>query len=525
MNLSVGLIAQGAMWEQLLKQEGVPFDYAPLDSQLESRAVLIINRDLSDTEQRRIEAYLDSGGAVLGSAEYLRRVCGTMSRSERLEYLVSDHDEIFPDVSLMDASILAHIPREANCLRTQENTFAVFAGKLGGGYAVILPFDIAAAMRDARAANKNFYSVLERLPTERVSLVAKGEMRRLLHGALEYLFHARNLPYAHVWYFPQGVKNVFAFRIDSDKGSRNEIDALYEVARDNDVRMSWFLDVKSHEDWLQHFAFLSGQDMGVHCYEHRVFDDFEANLKNITAAKRKLDDASISASGFSAPYGMWNAGLAKAIDQIGFEYSSEFSYAYDCLPFYPSMGDHTFGALQVPVHPICIGSLRRVGYTESQMKEYFRRVIDEKLLHNDPLFFYHHPTHHCWEVMECIFRCIKEKGIENITLLEYARWWKKRLASSFTCTFENSRLIVNSEKPSEDTVWLRVSRSSNEEAIVPLACDIVARDIDLHALPWKVRTRAAVPADIRRIREFDPRSKMGELITSLTRKFTERRVR
>lgn len=520
MKLNVGLVTYSAMWEQLLAQEGVPFSYAELDTIRNECSVLAVNHPLDDSEKKQVEAYLQSGGAVLGYAEHLRGVCGTTSRREQLDYLVADHDEVFPAISLVDAGILADIPQEANCLRTQQNTLGVFAGPLGGGHAVIFPFDAAVLMADARAANKSFYSARERLPSERVSLVGKGEMRRLLHRALEYLHHAQNLPYTHVWYFPHGAENLFAFRIDSDKGSRKEIDELYEVARENDIRMSWFLDVKNHEEWLEHFAFLSGQEIGIHCYEHQTYETYDANLKNILKAKHKLEHAGISSPGFTAPFGIWNVELARALDQIGFEYSSEFSFAYDTLPFYPSDGEKTFTTLQVPIHPICIGSVRKIGSTMEQTKEYFRRVMDEKQLRNEPLFFYHHPTHHCWDVVQFMFQYVKEKGIGNTTMLDYARWWKKRLRYRPEIVFENDQLKTQSSKQPDDSVGLRVVKPDKSEAFV-----VASAEIDLQSLTWRpARPVANAPSDIRRIREFDPRGMLGDLFTTLTRKFSERRT-
>ncbi len=508
------------MWEQLLEQEGVPFSYGELETQIHTCSMLVVNRLLKGSEVKTIEQYLQSGGAVLGYADHLTGVCGTTTRRERLEYLVAEHDDIFSNVSLVDVEILADIPREANVLRTQHDTYAVFAGKLGGGYVVMFPFDVATLMCDVRAADKSFYSDRERLPSERVSLVSKGELRHLVHDALQYLHHARNVPYAHVWYFPDGKRNLFAFRIDSDKGSRNEIDELYHVALENDISMSWFLDVKSHEEWLQHFAFLAGQEIGVHCYEHQTYETFDANVKNISKAKRKLEQVGISSPGFTAPFGIWNSELAKAIEKTVFEYSSEFSFAYDSFPVYPSNGEQTFLTLQVPIHPICIGSLRRVGYTEGQMKEYFRRVIEEKLLRGEPLFFYHHPTHHCRDVVQFIFRYVAEKGIENTTMLEYARWWKKRLSNRLEISFENTKCKVRSPKSVDESLWLRVVNPDKREVVVP-----VSDEIDLQSIEWNSQRLAAqVPSDIRRIREFDPRGMLGDLFTTLTRKFSEGRT-
>ncbi len=519
MRLQVGVIAQSPMWEQLLAQEGVPFQFISF-GQIDDSAVVIVNRPLNAEEQRQVENYLSSGGAVLGFAGHMDGVGGTTSRREQIDYLLADHDEIFPDIQLLDLSVMGEIPREANCLRTQTNTFGVFAGSMNGGYAVVLPFDPVAAMTDVRVANISFYATRERLPSERVSVVGKGEIRQLLRRALEYLFRMRNLPYVHVWYYPNGMQNIFCFRIDTDGGSREEVDQLYHIALQHDIGMSWFVDVKSHEEWLQHFAFLTKQEIGVHCYEHQTYETYDANLKNISKAKTKLQQVGLSANGFTAPFGIWNPALARAIDKLVFDYSSEFSYLYDSLPLYPSHGTETFLTLQVPVHPICIGSLRKVGYSEGQMKEYFLRVIDEKLLRDEPLFLYHHPTHRCWDVVRTMFRYIEEKRIENITMIDYARWWGKRLSYHPAVAVDGNILSVTSKKSPHDSVWLRIVRPDGAET-----CLAPNETINMELLHWSPpRKELSPPADLRRIREFDPRGTLGNLFTTITRKLSGRKA-
>ena len=517
MNVRVGLIAHSAHWEQILQQEGVPFLCDEMHTLASACSVIAINRVLEAEDRKLVEQYLSNGGAIIGSAAHVDGVCGTQSRSEWVEYLLADKGDVFGNVSLIDLGAEVQIPREANQLRTQTNARAVSAGPLGGGHAVIFPFDIAEVITDGRAAHKNFYAERDRLPSERVSLVNKGELHHLLHDALAYLHHVRNLSYAHTWYFPEGKRNVFAFRIDSDKGTREDIDALYHVAVEHDIKMSLFLDVKSHEDWLHHFAFLAGQEIGIHCYEHQVYDSYDENLKNISKAKLKLERAGISSSGFSAPFGMWNMELAKVIDKIGFEYSSEFSYAYDTLPLYPTNRDVFFYALQVPIHPICIGSLRRTGYTNSQMNEYFRRVIDSKLTRNEPLFFYHHPTHHGHDVMKFIFRRIEELGIANLTMLEYARWWKKRLQGNPSVSMSNEMVEID-RGTLDDSVWIRIVHPDKREVIVQ-----TSGKHDVNSLAWTTPPSINIPDDIRRIREFDPRQMLGDVFTAITRKLTERK--
>ncbi len=521
MKLQIGIVADSHVWEQVFRQEGVPFTRVDLsvDSVQDVCSMLVVNRELSSSEREVVEAYLRSGGAVLGYTGHLLKVAGTTGTKEKLEYLVGDHDDMFPSFQLLDLGLYGLVPREANVLRTQANQFGAFAGSLGGGHAVILPFDVEEALSDIRVASKSFYNSRDRLPAERVSLVGKGEIRQMLRRAFEYLHHARNLPYAHLWYYPHSKRNLFAFRIDTDGSPQHDIDELYGIARNHLISMTWFLDVKSHEAWLKHFGRMVNQEIGVHCYEHTTFDAYDDNLKNITRAAREIEAVGLHPEGFAAPFGTWNEELGKAIDKVGFQYSSEFAYAYDTLPLFPHTETMRYNTLQVPIHPICIGSLMKVGYSSAHMKEYYRRVIDEKRARAEPLFFYHHPSHHHWDVVEFVFQSMQDRGIDDVSFSEYARWWKKRHGTKFMLTFANDMFSSQSQELSdgnaEEGITLRVTTTEGRELLVP-----VGEAIDFKTASWTfLEPPIPPPQDIRRIREFDPRSVLGELHTKLMRKF------
>ncbi len=518
MKIQIGLLKQSPAWEQFCAQEGVPSDVVEPGNQrlIDDFSVLVVNRNLDSEERSAISRYLNDGGAVLGFAPFLSEVANSPSRREKLEYLVADPQSGLFDVMLLDAVVAGHVPKEANVLRTQENTFGMFAGELLGGAAVLLPFDPADLLTDVRIANKRFYSSRDRLPAERVSLVDKGELRHLLHRCFEYLHHVRRIPYIHLWYFPGGKKSLFAFRVDTDGGERWEIDVLYDAAKEAGTGFSWFLDVRAHENWLNHFLYMAGQEIGLHCYEHRVFPTSEANLKNITKARRVMEGAGLLPEGFAAPFGIWNLGLAEAIDKAGFAYSSEFSLAYDSLPLFPEAFGIVYNTLQVPVHPVSIGSLRRVGYTEKQMQEYYRAVMDRKLARGEPMFFYSHPSHHSWETVRFLLRYAREKGIESSTFGEFARWWKRRTLSKCVVDTGTASAMVSVQPggASANNLWLRVSRAPGLEAVIP-----VSPSLDLERIPWAPMTLTSLPPDIRRIREFDSRSVVGDLYRDMMRKF------
>ena len=516
MNLCAGLTAPSQTWELLLTQEGVPWHVVDLREGVpeDCCSVLVVVRPLEPLERDAVLAYLRSGGGVIGAAQHLAGTLGTTTRQERLSYVFGDGDEKFGFSGVLDLGLVGEIPREANRLRTQQNSSALFAGPANGGAAVLFPFDVHAAMTDSRTATKAFYWRRERLPSEQVSLVAKGEVRHLVHSALAYVHHTRGLPYVHLWYYPSGAPNVLAFRVDTDGAPQNDIDALYNVVRESGVGATWFVDVRAHESWLPHFVTLTGQEIGLHCYEHRVAEDPAWNRRQIARGRDLLDAIGLAPRGFAAPYGTWRPDLASIIDEFGFAFSSEFSCAYDTLPMIPEIHDRVFRTLQVPVHPVSIGSLSRIGATGPQMDEYFRSVTALKLSRHEPLFFYHHPTHRHWDVVRHLLEEIRSLGIKPMTLGAYAMWWKGRTSTPLQMSVTNGVLSCSSiDALLRGDLALHATRSDGSEATFSPAEQVV-----LSTLSWRARAPSHLPSDIRRIREIDPRRLLGDIYNAMLRR-------
>ncbi len=518
MRLRAALIGPSFGWEQLLLQEGFPFAVADLDREdlAEEYSLAVVHRPLSRREHEAVSEYLARGGALLGDAASCRGIARMGVREEFIEYLVGDGSPPFRSLALADIGLPGAIAGESVTVRTQLNSFAVFAGPLGKGWAVLLPFAADLALMDRRAHPKSFYAPFDRLPSENVSTVGKGEVRHLVRESLAFLHASRGIPYAHLWYFPGDARNVFAFRVDSDAATRRDVDRLYELSRKHDVPFTWFLDVKSHESWLQHFAAMTGQEFGVHCYDHRVSGDHAVNAANFGKAKAMMEAVGFQTEGFAAPFGLWNRGLSAATKELGFRYSSEFSYAYDTLPFSPVFPFEDPGVPQIPVHPICPGSLRQVGCADKKMPQYFSVVASWKFSRREPLFFYHHPGHESWETVESILSLAALPGIRATTLGAFARWWEQRAVLHPIIRDDKGWLIVDrgsSGQMAESDVMVRVVSPEGKEAIVS-----PGERLDLELVSWQEPPAFSPPGDLRRIREFDPRRMLGDLYNSMTRR-------
>lgn len=518
MNILAGIAGRSPVWEHLLQREGLPWSTVNLATGdgVEGCSVIIVTAPCGPAERDVLAAYLRQGGAVLAAAAHVSGLGGTTVRREPLAHLIGEHDTAFPTLRLMDLEVEGMVAREARHLRTPANTHAVVAGGLAGGVAVLLPFDPVWAFTDARVADRAFFARHDRLPTERVSCVSRGEVSQLLHHALAFLHHARSMPYLHLWYYPGTRRNVLSFRIDTDGAPRKDIDDLFHMLEEHDVPATWFLDVAAHESWLGHFGDFTGHEMGVHCYRHRIYADLaeqEADWQRGIAVSRSVG---LAPAGSAAPFGTWTPALAGVIDRLGLLYSSEFSFAYDTFPLMPFPFGNGVRTLQVPIHPVSTGSLRRAGFTSARMRSYFASTADALLARDLPLAFYHHPSHRELGVFASLFDHVRSHGIEPMRMDAIAHWWSGRLAVKADVRLQGTTATIdNDEALRRADIAVHVLFPDGSDAIVP-----AARELDHATMPRERRPAPVVPEDIRAIREFDPRRAFGDLFVSLLRRFT-----
>ena len=115
-----------------------------------------------------------------------------------------------------------------------------------------------------------------------------------------------------------------------------------------------------------------------------------------------------------------------------------------------------------------------------------------------------------------LFRSVRKAGIPDITLGDFARWWKHRLSIHLDVRSDEQNVFVAGDNvPGENELWVRIVRPDGREAVVP-----IKDTIRLDDLTWRPQRLVPPPDDIRRIREFDPRSALGDLYTRMMRRFT-----
>jgi peptidoglycan/xylan/chitin deacetylase (PgdA/CDA1 family) len=332
-----------------------------------------------------------------------------------------------------------------------------------------LPSGFISLLNDFRITRKNFYSPYGKKETnERVASVSKGMISHIIRNALEYLYHSRGLPFVSLWHFPSGSENVFSFRIDTDFGSRESINELYNIVKNRNIKATWFIETVSAEKSLDDFKKFNNQEIALHCYRHKVFSTYRKNSEQIRKALSILKHNDISTNGFAAPYGQWNRNLGRVITDLEFCYSSEFGFVYDSLPLFPGIKKDTFTSLQIPVHPVSLGRLHWGGHNSVQMLQYFQNIFAQKASLYDPVIIYAHPADLKFNIWDKILDSGLSYNFTNLTLREYAAWWKKRGSLTWEASYDgNNTNIITGNK--DKSFWVSILTPQNEMILKPLS--------------------------------------------------------
>jgi len=240
-----------------------------------------------------------------------------------------------------------------------------------------------------------------------------------------------------------GNEPLFIFRIDTDFASIKEIGVFYELCNNYNISATWFVDIHS-EEILEYYQAFRNQEIGLHCDRHFVYKNKTDNLRNIRNGLNQLKAHKIYPAGFAAPFGEWNTQLEESLFELDFIYSSEFSFAYDSLPIIRKNDNQNL--LQIPIHPISPGRLRRSHFNTAEMIDYYIKQIESCRRLNLPAIIYHHPSHGLSNLIEAIFKNIKQESINNLTMLSYASWWLKRHESIINGSSAELLDIVTLEK-------------------------------------------------------------------------------
>lgn len=470
MELTIGITNFLPAWNIILNQIGAPLKEIKADnsSDFEKLPVLIITEKQSHQGKDNLINYLNNGGCILTEADIASHLVDIELQKNHIKYLFDPEDPIFNNINICDLNLNCTVDKKAQYLKDQKGRKSVSLHSIGKGFLFTLPSNMTSSILENKIVRKNFPTLAKNtFPSERVSSVSKGSVRHIIYNALKVLFHKKELPFLHLWNFPNVQQTIFSFRVDTDSASKSDIETLYQICKKNNISATWFLDVKSHENWIDYFSKMENQEIGYHCYNHRNYSDSHSNHKNLEHGLSVLKNVCINPKGYASPFGEWDFQLEQLIEEMGFEYSSEFGCTYDDLPFFPYINDYFSNVLQIPIHPISTRRLFLAKHTEEQMLEYYLQVMQQKLFLNEPIIFYHHPIHEHFEVFDQIFKEVNKKNIPVMNFYDFNLWWHKRLNVKWNAKYENHRFIFGSENI-DSSILAMAHFSDGEKMLIPL---------------------------------------------------------
>ena len=489
MRLQVGLISPGSGWEGLLQQQGIPF--VVQDAALAHLSpVWIIHQD-SLISQDALESFCAAGGSVLIEAAAWRCIMEKPVYTRMCTWALPQQNGLFGDLPPLDIYDTIAVPKDKT-LKTLDANLSLFEQLIGPGCMTIIPWNVETLLSRYDVRRKKVWFPRAELPSERLCAVSKGLLRIVVSRLLERLFHRQNLPFVHRWFFPRDARSVFCFRLDTDFCSAADAKAMLALLQKHHLRATWFIDVADEARVKNLYATMDDQEIGLHCHGHVVFDDVERNRQNIRRGLAAMNRAGIKPQGFAAPFGEWNPALDEVLREAGFRYSGEFAVGYDDLPFFPLSGGTPSDVLQLPIHPISLGRLRRSHFSTPEMVHYFTAVVAHNAALQLPQIFYHHPHHGHLEVFDALFNDISRRNLLHMTLSQWAQWWRQRLAAKLPVEYHKNILEFSTSHPD---VWMHLTTPKG-------SITVPAGTYDITALSLASSQKNTRPKDLARTRKW-----------------------
>lgn len=487
MKLNVVLMGENPAWTGLLRQQGVP--YVVQDTGGDNAPVWIVHHH-SHISGAEIVKFCHSGGHVLMESSVWSHVFDQPLKKRRVKWLLPQNDTLFGDVPLVDIYQQIMVPVTGTTVL--DDGLHIHRQKLGDGEITIIPWNIHSAFKCSDLRRKKVWVPRAELPSERLCAVDKASLRRVIMRLLEDTFHRCGLPFVHRWFYPAHARSIFCFRLDTDFCSAEDAEAMVALLRRHSLSATWFVDTHDETRLKNTYAQFTDQEIGLHCHSHVVFDDVQRNRQNISRGMEALQRAGITPRGFAAPFGEWNSALDTVLTEYGFAYSGEFGVGYDDLPFYPLIAQGHSPVLQVPIHPVSLGRLRRSHFSTAEMIDYFLAVMQRNFASALPQIMYHHPHHGRLEVFDALFTSIKQNGIPTMNIGQWADWWKNRLQAEVDVTLQGKELTFSCSHPE---LWLRLT-TPRGETLIP------GGNYDLGSLSMASRMQEKRPDDISRTRKW-----------------------
>lgn len=451
--IRIGYIGHNYSWEQLLEQIGA--DWGRLEPgnsiDIQDYSCLIVDRQPDRTERTAIDNYLESGGAVLDASGSF---CPEPVQTRKFSVITPDSsDNIFSHIGEIAVYCKAHVNPSRGFL---DGT--VWMDPAPGRHVAFCGLPVSRLWRGYRTVHKTFGTSDGALTAERTSALQSRPYMDVVLALLTLLHDRSNLPFVHKWWHPESSKQAATLRIDSDYSDLKSIRSVSKIAKASGVPLTWFLHAEHHEKYLNDLIQkLPGHnEIALHCYRHSEYRTPEQYLSDIQRGITCLTQYGITPVGYAAPYGHWSEILAEALTKFPFRYSSEFSYDFDSLPSVSQAS----GILQLPVHPVSIGSFHRFK-SDAGIPGYFEELTRLNNLKHQPLHLYHHPLDGSMKLWENLVSLFSSDDYILMTYLEWSDWWNRRLGCVSTTFFDTDTRQLQLAHQREQSTPVGIHRDGN----------------------------------------------------------------
>ncbi len=493
-DLRTGVLGLNYGWITILQQEGISFsEIKDVNNLISNKSPILIIGEFYDTAgKEKLLEYVNSGGMLLVSGKVWKQVFQNKTTKSYCSYLMPQPNSYFSSAGLTNIDHSIEYPTQNNLVF--DKSLYIYKFDYGDGTILIYPFDINKLMLTSKSTRRNFYYSGNELPSEVVCAVSKSGVRKIMCLCLEYLWNQKDLPFIQQWYFPERTKSLFCFRIDTDFCTKTQAKNLYNLCKKFEIPATWFIETSSITMLKEVYSNFKNQEMAFHGNRHLVFKTKTENLENIRIGLRKLKDVGINdISGFAGPFGEWNESLGESLEN-NFSYSSEFSYDYDNLPSYPIVNGIKSNVIQIPIHPVSVGRLKRSHYSLEEMKNYYDQLIDDKVNNNEPVILYYHPGNDAIEVVKFIFNKITSMKLQKMFMSDFADYWKTRINNIPVYKFSNS--ILTGHNNVQDNQYIHIKLNGKH------TLEIANKYIELKKLKFKQKKISFIPNDIKKLRQF-----------------------
>jgi len=430
--IRIGYVGNSYSWEQLLDQLGADWKrLEPGDSvSVQDFSCVIVDRSLNRIESSSLNNYLDNGGAIIDA---IGSICGQSFTSRTFKEIVpSGIESLFNHINQIPVYGKAKIHRSSGVLNgtiwfdPSVNRNLAFCG---------LP--VSRLWSNFKTIHRLFGFSDAAITAERTSALQSHPYLEVVLSLIRTLHDKSGLPFVHKWWHPESHKLTATLRIDTDYGDFDSLKMISNGAKEYDIPLTWFLHTEHHETYLGKFidTLSASDEIALHCFSHSEFKTSGQYLSDIKNGLKLLNEHGVEPLGYAAPYGNWSGPLAETLQKFSFLYSSEFCYDFDSLPSVsPSSG-----ILQLPVHPVTIGSFRRFKSNPSDIQAYFRNIVQQKRLQHQPVHLYHHPLDGTPKQWLDFINFFKSDRYLVLTYSQWSEWWKKRSSLNFEIHFDTEK--------------------------------------------------------------------------------------